>query len=151
MYHIFTCLSILSVKSTGLKKYKGNAKYNRSIGQNILTTSKVYNYKNGYFGVKGQSADPYVRNIFSENPLKTANDFYDRIAIGGEEEIIQTSKGTLRKTKMHDGTLVIMRNFSTSDGTPVVEINIKRSTHYGDIKDQKIHFCPNEYLQRRLI
>ena len=41
---------------------------------------------------------------------------------------------------MNDGTVVTMREISSSDGTPVVEINIKGSSHTGGLKNQKIHF-----------
>lgn len=33
---------------------------------------------------------------------------------------------------------------SHSDGTPVVDVNIERSTHTGGIKKQKIHFIKEE-------
>lgn len=64
-------------------------------------------------------------------------DFYDKIALGGIEKITDTNK---RITRMADGTVITMREVSHSDGTPVVDINIKRSNHTGDIKTQKIHF-----------
>ena len=39
-----------------------------------------------------------------------------------------------------DGTIITWRITSRSDDTPVVEINIKRSSHTGGLKAQKIHF-----------
>ena len=42
--------------------------------------------------------------------------------------------------EMADGTIVSFRETSTSDGSPVVEINIQKSSNYGDLKQQKIHF-----------
>lgn len=41
---------------------------------------------------------------------------------------------------MSDGTIITWRVISNSDGTPVVEINIKGSSHTGGLKKQKIHF-----------
>ena len=43
-------------------------------------------------------------------------------------------------TKMKDGSILSYREVSSSDGTPAVEINIKKSTDHGGIKYQKIHF-----------
>ena len=48
-------------------------------------------------------------------------------------------------TKMADGTIVTMRKTSTSDGTPVVEINISGSNHTGGIQKQKIHFVQGDF------
>lgn len=44
-------------------------------------------------------------------------------------------------TKMKDGSILSYREVSSSDGTPAVEINIKKSTDHGGIKYQKIHFA----------
>jgi hypothetical protein len=41
---------------------------------------------------------------------------------------------------MLDGTLISSRAISSSDGSPVVEINISNSNHTGGIKEQKIYF-----------
>ena len=45
---------------------------------------------------------------------------------------------------MADGTVITMRKVSHSDGTPVVDINIKPSTHTGGVKGQKIHFVQGD-------
>ena len=118
--------------------YKGDSKYYRSIGQNILITSSKYEYNNGRFGKNSPSSGNITRNIESKNPLQTATDFYDKIAFGGIENSYDND--TLKTTQMADGTIVSWRKRSSSDGTPVVEINISNSTHTGGIKKQKIHF-----------
>lgn len=41
---------------------------------------------------------------------------------------------------MEDGTVFTMREVSTSDGSPAVTINIRKSTDSGGVKEQKIHF-----------
>ncbi|MCD7981302.1 MAG: hypothetical protein LUF32_03140 [Clostridiales bacterium] len=117
--------------------YKGDTKYYRSIGQNVLITSQSYNFHNGYFGQNSIHGNNSTRNIVSEDNMKTAIDFYNKIALGGKEQTIDSN---LKITRMADGTTITMRKISHSDGTPVVDINIKRSTHTGGIKDQKIHF-----------
>ncbi len=118
--------------------YKGNTKFYRSIGQNIVIAKNIYKYENGRFGDSSPSTGNKTRNIVSDDPEKTAKDFYDKIALGGIEH--STGDGSRKITKMADGSIVTWRNYSHSDGTSVVQINIKNSTHSGGIKDQKIHF-----------
>ncbi len=118
--------------------YKGNTKYYRSIGQNVLIASESYPFNNGRFGVSSPSTGKLTRNIFSADPVSTAKDFYDKIALGGIEKTF--NNGARRVTHMADGTYVTWRLTSSSDGTPVVEINIDSSSHTGGIKKQKIHF-----------
>ncbi len=117
--------------------YKGESKYYRSIGQNILITSLKYTYSNGRFGVNSPHGGASTRNIASPDNLLTAIDFYNKIAFGGKEQIVDDN---LRITRMADGTIITMRKVSHSDGTPVVDINIERSAHNSGIKKQKIHF-----------
>ena len=118
--------------------YKGDTKYFRSVGQNILPTSAKYEYNNGLFGKSSPSTGNKTRNISSDDPVATATDFYDRIANGGIEKTYDG--GVRRITQMADGTIITWRVTSNSDGTPVVEINIKGSSHTGGLKKQKIHF-----------
>lgn len=118
--------------------YKGNSKYYRSIGQNIMAVSTSYEYHEGRFGVSSPSTGNKTRNIASDDPLATAKDFYAKIAFGGVEKTY--NGGKLKITHMADGTIISTRTTSTSDGTPVVEINISSSTHSGGVKQQKIHF-----------
>ena len=115
---------------------KGGAKYYRSIGQNVLITSSTYRYENGRFGTNSPSTGNKTRNISSRDPIATAKDFYDKIAFGG----IEKSYGNRKITYMADGTIVTWRKISTSDGSPVVEINITGSYHSGGVKGQKMHF-----------
>ena len=117
--------------------YKGKAKYYRSIGQNVLITSSKYPYANGRFGVNSPHGGSSTRNIASSDNLATATDFYNKIAFGGKETIVNDN---LRITRMADGTIITMRKVSHSDGTPVVDVNIERSTHSGGVRKQKIHF-----------
>lgn len=121
--------------------YKGDSKYFRSIGQNKLVVSKSYKFENGYFGENSKHGRDRTRNIFAENNLEAALDFYDKIAFGGIENKVDDN---LRITRMADGTVISMRKVSHSDGTPVVDINIKSSTHTGGVKGQKIHFVKKE-------
>lgn len=118
--------------------YKGGASYHRSIGQNVMIASESYQYVNGYFGECSPSTGNRTRNISAKDNNAAAEDFYNKIAYGGIETIYDGGKR--RITHMSDGTIITMRTTSSSDGTPVVEINISKSTGSGGIKKQKIHF-----------
>ena len=124
--------------------YKGNTRQHRSVGQNIAITAKVYQYSDGRFGIKSPSTGNITRNISSVDPLKTSKDFYDKIALGGIEKTVLKNGKEIKITTMADGTIISRRTFSTSDGTPVVEIHINGSSHTGGIKEQKIHFIKEE-------
>ena len=119
--------------------YKGNARFFRSIGQNVLITASKYHFKNGRFGVNSPSTGNKTRNIVSSDPISSAKDFYEKIAFGGKET--KYNGGKVRVTRMSDGSVITMRPISSSpDGSPVVEINITGSSHAGGLKQQKIHF-----------
>lgn len=121
--------------------YKGNTDHHFKLSENLTTVTSKYPVTDGYFGRKGQSQKERVRNIESENPLKTAKDFYDMIANGGETKKIP--KGEV--ATLADGTVVTFRPVSTSDGSPAVDINITPSTSDGTgLKSQKIHFVQNK-------
>ena len=55
--------------------------------------------------------------------MNTATDFYNKIANGGKEKIVNDN---MRITEMNDGTIITMRKVSHSDKTPVVDINVKK-------------------------
>lgn len=117
--------------------YKGGAKYYRSIGQNVLIASQSYKYENGYFGDNSVHGSNHTRNIFADNAISAANDFYNKLTYGGNEQIINDN---LVITRMADGAVITKRITSHSDGSPVVDINVKTSSHTAGIKQQKIHF-----------
>lgn len=121
--------------------YKGNSKYFRSIGQNILLASQKYDYHNGFFGENSEHGNIHTRNITAVSSIIAATDFYNKIAFGGIEQIVSDN---LAITRMADGTVITMRKVSGSDGSPVVDINISSSTHTGGIKNQKIHFVQED-------
>ncbi len=118
--------------------FKGGSKKYHSIGQNVLITSNSYKYTNGYFGEKSPSTGSKTRNIVSSDSVSTATDFYNKIALGGTETAY--NNGNMRITQMSDGSVITWRKISSSDGTPVVEINISNSSHTDGVKQQKIHF-----------
>ena len=117
--------------------YKEDIGHYHSISENLPDLTSKYKYSNGYFGDSGKGRS-FVRNIVSEDPIATSKDFYDKAARGGIEKEMSNGKGYY--TKMKDGSILSYREKSSTDGSPVVEINIKSSKEHGDIKYQKIHF-----------
>lgn len=127
--------------------YKGNTSHYHSISENLPKMIEKYSYTNGYFGEKGKGkGNNKVRNIKSDDPSKTAKEFYDTIAHGGIEESTFERDGTENGKMAHlsDGSVITWRNVSHSDGSPAVDINIEKSSDNGGIKKQKIHFVKKE-------
>lgn len=117
--------------------YKNDTGHHHSIKENLPSLTSRFDYNNGYFGEKGYGRT-FVRNISSDDPVKTAKEFYDKAACGGIERPVANGKG--HYSKMKDGSILSYREVSFSDGSPAVEINIKKSNDHGGIKNQKIHF-----------
>ena len=117
--------------------YKGDTGDHHSITENLPSLKSDYKYQDGYFGEPGHGRF-FVREISSEDPLKTARELYDKAAHGGIEKEMSNGKGVY--TKMKDGSILSFREVTSSEGSPAVEINIKQSNDHGDIKYQKIHF-----------
>ena len=118
--------------------FKGDTGHHHTISENIDELKKDYQYKNGYLGRKGQSSYESTRNINCKNPIDESKTFYDKLAHGGIESKLPNGKGYM--TEMSDGSIITFREYQSSDGSPVVDINIKKSTNTGGIKKQKIHF-----------
>ena len=117
--------------------YKGDTGHHHSITENLPSLTSSFKYHNGYFGDRGQGRN-FVRSIISDDPVKTAKDFYDKAAHGGIEHQMDNEKGVY--TKMKDGSILSFREITSSADSPAVEINIRESNNHGDIKYQKIHF-----------
>jgi hypothetical protein len=97
--------------------------------------SKFPRSKNGNFGETGSRAD--VRRISSGDSQKSAKDFF-RIAKRGSESVEELKPGVYR-ARFRDGSHVIYRRRSASDGSPVVEI-VSNDRKSGRNRRQKIHF-----------
>ncbi len=118
--------------------YKNGARHYNSIGDNLSRVTNDYHYSNGYFGYSVKGKEGRTRHIESDDPISTSADLYNKLTYGGIEEPLSNGKGTL--AIMKDGTIVSYREHLSSDGTPVVDINIRRSKNSSGIKQQKIHF-----------
>lgn len=91
--------------------------------------------KQGRLGTKGRNK---ARLISTENPSTTAESIYSALNSGGNESALPNGKG--RITVFPDGSRVIHRPVSSSDGSPVVEINVTGPNG----SSYKIHFIPKE-------
>lgn len=120
--------------------YKGGATHYHMLAENKPSLSSYrFNENTGYFGEKGKGGSGSIRNISSENPEKTAKEFYESIAYGGIERPLGNGEGV--RTEMKDGTIIVYRKVSHSDGTSAVSINVDKSNcDTAGIKTQKIHF-----------
>lgn len=122
----------------GHAHYKGGAGTYRSLLDNAQDLKDSFDFREGYFGNPGKNKNSKVRNIEVENPLEGAYKFYEKAGYGGIEEQITDGKWI---TSLKDGTILTMREVSSSeDGSPAVDINIRRSTGDAGIKNQRIHF-----------
>lgn len=118
--------------------YKGNTSSYHSISDNIPSIKASYEYNNGYFGKIGKSRMANIRQIDCSDPISESKEFYDNLTNGGIEEILPNGKGVM--TLMKDGTVITYRVITSTEGSPAVDINIKKSSGTGGIKKQKIHF-----------
>ncbi len=125
----------------GSYKYKGNTNTYHSLSDNFDSITSSFEYKDGFFGKEGKAKSNKKKNyrqINSKDPIKTAREFYEKIAKGGTEEPLSNGKGV--KTELKDKTIIVYREITSTPNSPAVEINIKRSTINAKIKSQKIHF-----------
>lgn len=118
--------------------YKGDTGHHHSIGENIAATAAKFPYRDAYFGESSPDSKERNRNIKCGDLAGESKDFYDTIAYGGIEKTLPNGKGVM--TEMSDGSIVSFREVSSSDRTPVAEINIKYSSDPSGVKGQKIHF-----------
>lgn len=101
--------------------------------------SKFPRNRNGNFGEEGSRGG--VRRISSGDSQKSAQDFF-RIAKRGSEGV-EELKPDVYRARFRDGSHVIYRKRSSSDGSPVVEI-ISKDRKSGRTRRQKIHFVEKD-------
>lgn len=111
-------------------------KPNYTIDKNVQGMKKYYPVtETGKFGVKGKNQ----RIIYSKDQFATAEDFFERIARGGEQTKLPNGKGI--KSVLSDGTTIVYRVITSTASSPAVEIFISQPS---SIVDQKIHFIKEE-------
>lgn len=111
----------------------------RTFSDNLAALKNDYPLNSsGYFGTKGKGRSK-TRNIEASNPLKAAWDFAHLASFNPMKTVTIVGKG-LRWT-MRDGSVVSLRYYSSSDGSPAVELNVH---NVPGVKSQKIHFVKKE-------
>jgi len=90
----------------------------------------------GRFGKPGRGR---AQVVVSGDPAATAKEFYKKLGAGGREQILPNGKGGI--TWFDDGSRVVYRPVSSSDGSPAVDITITGS----DGDQYKIHFQPTGF------
>lgn len=88
--------------------YKGNADHYHSITENLPEMEKAYPYQNGFFGTRGDSKRGSVRHISSDDPQRTAKEFYDKLTFGGKEGPIYDRQGNEHGKKQLFLTVVLL-------------------------------------------
>ncbi len=107
-----------------------------SLSANIKELSSKYPLSpSGRFGVPGKSA--IARRMYVDNPEKTARDFFEKLSRGGNPG--KTKSGDVMKT-FPDGSRVVFRPSSHSDGSPTIDINHKGPGN----RPYKVHFVERQ-------
>lgn len=113
--------------------FSGTTGGKSTIESNAKAMSKKYPMTHGgYFGQHGKSKR--VRVIYSNDPIETAKDFYERISKGGVYSKLSNGHG--EQALLSDKSRIVFRIHSKS-GSPAVEIFIINAN---GVKEQKIHF-----------
>lgn len=103
-----------------------------SYAQNLANTAQHFEMnENGLFGKKGIGKK--VRVIETDNPMKSAMNFYSEISEGGLNQYVENHHGI--KAFLSDGVDVLFRPYPKTVGSPAVEVKLS----LGELI-QKIHF-----------
>jgi hypothetical protein len=86
----------------------------------------------GKFGKPGKGKG--TRRVASNDPESTGKEFFDKLSIGSKVKNLEEGKGKIGI--FPDGSTVVYRPVSTSDGSPAMNLVMKGSSG----PDYKIHF-----------
>ena len=111
----------------------------RSLEQNAEFANKLFRMTGaGNFGDEGRSKG--VRRIYSSDPMADSLELFERLGRGAkDDDTFKVEGGTLRW--LADRTSIVHRSFTSTPDSPAVEI---RNPGTDKVKDQKIHFIPEE-------
>lgn len=121
--------------------YKGGTSTHHSLKDNLpnLGYNPLFQRHGNHYGEVGKHGAA-VTTIKSDNPLKTAQEFFDKIGQGGIFLTDKkTGKTTFNRVCLKDGTIINFRVYSKS-GSPAVDINIDNSSDSCGLRTHKIHF-----------
>jgi len=93
-----------------------------SYSQNLANTAQHFEMnEQGLFGKPGEGKN--VRLIESDNPMQSAMSFYSELSEGGLCSYTPNHHGVI--SILDDGKSVLFRPYSTTEGSPAVEIRIQ--------------------------
>lgn len=121
--------------------YKGGTSSHHSLRDNLssLEYNPLFQRNGNHFGQANKSGAT-VTTIKSDNPLKTAQEFFDKIGYGGSfMKNSSTGQVDQNLVYMSDGTIIYYRVTSKS-GSPAVFIYVKNSNNNCGLRTHKIHF-----------
>lgn len=111
-----------------------------SFADNLPNLTEKFPLEGRQFGEPSTTTrDKTVRIIKSKDPVKTAYEFFG-LATEGAESIVHPKAG-MSLARLKDGSFVSIRETSSSDGSPAVDLSIKPA---GFVKTRKIHFEKGE-------
>ncbi len=84
------------------------------------------------------------RTFFSKNPVESAKKLFRTLGRGGIQKPLRDKDGSVKgwTRTMKGGDVITYRPRQSSDGSPVIDINI--NSNRPGIKSQKIHFYLKE-------
>jgi hypothetical protein len=117
----------------------------KRLSENLPEVEKNWPMNSGGFFGKNPKGTPIVSDIECDDPIGEAQQFYDKIANGGETQSIYDKYGNYKGelTTMADGSIVVLRIITSTVGKPAVSINIDNSNEkekLGGLVSHKIHF-----------
>ena len=133
----------------GIKGTVGADAAKHTVADNLASTEKKFPLSEaGYFGRKSGKGNTRTstRQIESPTPVKTSREFFHLLAnhpekIGRIRDNNGRPKGIM--ATMKDGTVITYRKRMSSDGSPVVDINVTKVAD-GRVRTQKIHFVKGD-------
>lgn len=121
--------------------YKGGTKYNHSLSENLssLNSNPLFQRHGNHYGDSNHNGAK-VTTIKSDNPIATAQEFFDKIGYGGAfMKNSSTGQFYQNLVYMSDGTVIYYRITSKS-GSPAISISVKNSSDNCGLRTHKIHF-----------
>ncbi len=108
--------------------------------KSLATVSDGKNYMTKFYSLFGKRGEGrYVRIIESEDPMGSAMDFFEKISNGAKIGTMNNESALY--CHLNDGVRINFRPYSSSPGSPAVDIHIVQMD-----KIQKIHFVLRELL-----
>lgn len=110
--------------------YKVGSPTHRSLRENMssMGNNPLFSQNGNHYGVSGKGGAA-VTTIKSDNPIKTAQEFFDKIGCGGVFMTdAKTGQITQNRVRLRDGTVINFRLVSKSGG-PAVEINVRKGSN----------------------